>query len=463
MNILVAPNSMKGSLSAPDFAAEIEKGFRNVSPVFNVRKLPIADGGDHTGLVLCEALNAKNYTVNVLDPLGRPIEASLGISGDTAIIEMASASGLRLLAPNELNPEKATTFGTGQLIRRAIELGCTRILLGIGGSATVDGGIGMLDALGFTFFDKEGYKLPGKPVSLDMIERFDYPTDLNSDIEIIIFCDVNNPILGENGAARVFGPQKGADPEMVERLENRLSCWVGFLEKISGINIRNIEGMGAAGGLSSGLVALMNAKLTPGADAIFDFIGLHKHLAWADMVITGEGKTDSQSLSLKGPVALAMKAKQQNKPVIALSGSYEADASKIFDAVFTIVNGPITLEKAMQNSGKLVADTSKQIAGLLLAANPDIRKLHNAYQSIKNNLSIGNLVEAEKIADKIPVEHSLFWYSQGLIFQKRQQWGDALNAFSRALEIDPGLTYAQTNIRMIREIINYTNPSLLDP
>jgi glycerate 2-kinase len=226
MNILVAPNSMKGSLNADEFADAVERGLRKVSPVFNVRTLPIADGGDYTGHVLMNALNAQEITCNVTDPLGRPIRALMGIAGQTAIIEMAAASGMRLLRSDELNPMMASTAGTGEMLRHAVSLGCTTLLLGVGGSATIDGGIGMLGALGFSFYDTEGAALPPVPASLLKVADIHTPADWKPETEIVILYDVNNPLLGPEGAASVFGPQKGADADTVQRLEQGLNHWV---------------------------------------------------------------------------------------------------------------------------------------------------------------------------------------------------------------------------------------------
>jgi glycerate 2-kinase len=463
MNILAAPNSMKGSLSAPDFSIAIENGFRNVSPVFNVRRLPIADGGDYTGPILCDALKAKRIKVSVSDPFGRQIEAEMGIAGETAIIEMASASGLRLLNPLELNPMKATTYGTGQLIKRVIEFGCSKILLGVGGSATVDGGIGILDALGFTFYDINGDPLPGNPESLEKVNDIHFPSKITFGIDIIILCDVNNPMLGENGAASVFGPQKGANKEMVIRLEKGLTNWADVLERISEKEIRNMEGMGAAGGVASALIAMLNARLVEGASAIFDILDLDKHIGWADLIITGEGKIDTQSLALKAPVALASKAKYFDKPVIAMAGAYGLEMEKVFDGVFPIVNGPIPLSEAMQNAMELVIKTSMHVAGLILRSNSDLYKNHLLCESAKKHLMKGEINNAVECIERIDNQTAVYWYLKGLKLQKEQNWGAALNCFLKTLEIDPGYEQAQTSIGIIRNILNFTNPSLLDP
>ena len=463
MNILAAPNSMKGSLNAIDFSIAIEKGIRSISPVFNVRRLPVADGGDFTGPILCDALKAKKITVLVSDPYGRQIEAEMGIAGETAIIEMASASGLRLLNPKELNPMRATTYGTGQLIKKAIELGCSKILLGVGGSATVDGGIGVLEALGFTFSDDQGRMLPGNPSSLEKVNKIHFPSNTISGIDIIILYDVNNIMIGVNGAATVFGPQKGASKDMVIRLESGLRNWADVLERTSGKKIRNIEGMGAAGAVSSAIVALLNAKMVEGASAVFDILDLNKHLEWADLIITGEGKFDAQSLALKAPVALASKAKMFNKPIIALAGAFDMNMEKIFDAVFPVVYGPITLNEAMENAAEFVMATSMQVAGVILRSNTGLYKYHLLCESAKKHLSKGEIMNAVECIDRIDNHTAVYWYLKGLKLQKEQNWGAAINCFTHALDIDMGFEQAHTSIGIIRNILNFTNPSLLDP
>ncbi len=462
MNILVAPNTMKGSLSAAVFSKIIENAFRSVSPVFNIRRLPIADGGDFTGSILNEALGAKVITVSVSGPLMRPVEASFGVAGKTAVIEMASASGMCMLSADELNPEKTTTYGTGQLLNRAIELGCERIILGVGGSATVDGGIGLLDALGYKFFDIMGKKLPGLATSLHAVHTVGLPSETGSTPEIIILCDVNNPLLGNNGAARVFGPQKGADTEMIVRLENGLKNWAGVLESLSGKDLCDLPGMGAAGGISSALVAFYNATPVMGAQYVFDILKLDIHLDWAEWVITGEGRIDAQSLALKGPVALAARAKAAGKPVIALAGSIEGEVNQLFDAAFSIVKGPVSLEASMLNASELVYSTARQIAGLLLRSHPLSQKLHDHYSIIYNCILQNDLKKAHEYLSAIDDGMSVHWYLMGLLHKKEQKWGGALNSFLRTLEIDPGNPYAQSNIDMIKSILSYANPHLSD-
>jgi glycerate 2-kinase len=462
MKILVAPNTMKGSLNANDFAVTVEKAFRTVSPLFQVRAVPIADGGDLTGSILCKAMNARIITVPVSDPLGRTIEAEMGISGEIAIIEMASASGLRLLAPGEPDPWKTTSFGTGQLIKRATELGCEKIYLGLGGSATVDGGIGIMEALGFTFLDENALPVPGLPESLGKIKVVIPPPALKK-VEITLLCDVNNPLLGENGAAHVFAPQKGADDQMVKKLEEGMAAWVKVLEHQTGRNLANTEGSGAAGGVSVPLMAFMNTRLIPGADFIFELLGMDKHLEWADCVITGEGRLDRQSLARKAPVALAMKAHKAGKPVIALAGSYETETNLPFDAIFAIANGPLSPEESKAKASDLVYSASVQIARFFLFSNPHLLKNHDSFNEINKNISENKWEVADARLSELEEDISAHWYLKGLIYMKKQLWGNALNAFQKALEIDPGNLQARLNIEIIRSILNYSNAMHQDP
>ena len=365
MNILVAPNSMKGSLNAFEFADAIEKAFNEVSPLFSVRKLPVADGGDFTGEVLRRAFDAQEIELTVQDPLGRPVRSKYGISGNTAIIEMADASGMKLLSPEELNPLKASSFGTGQLMANAIEKGCTEILLGVGGSATVDGGAGLLEALGFQLFDDDGRLLEGNGKNLELIREMKKPV-IPKNLTVKIISDVDNPLHGTNGAAAVFAPQKGADDEMVKLLEKGLSAWCGLLEKESGKELSAMKGAGAAGGVTVPLVAYFHAQIVPGAGFVLSELNFDEHVQWADLVITGEGKIDSQTLNDKAPKTVADHARKAGKPVLAIAGAIGKEASEAFDGMFSFTNGPVSLDDSIKNSKKLVFDFSVELARLLL-------------------------------------------------------------------------------------------------
>jgi glycerate 2-kinase len=464
MNILIAPNSMKGSLNAAEFADAAEKGLRKASPVFNIRKVPVADGGDSTGPVLMKALAAKQYTVLVQDPLGRPVNATFGIAGETAIIEMAEASGWRLLKPDELNPEQCTSAGTGQLMLAAIERGCKQIILGAGGSATIDGGIGMLKALGFSFSDKEGNDLPGNVQSLSKVLQIKYPVTWPFRIEIIILTDVNNPLLGRNGAARVFGPQKGADQEMTDWFETALTRWAEHLEKISGRNIRDIPGMGAAGGLASGLVALGNAKVVQGADYILELIGIEEHIHWSDCVITGEGRLDRQSINRKAPVVLAEKAKAAGKPVIAVCGTFERRAIGTFDEIIPVCIPPVTLHESMKHAGELVESATRQFGARLIENKSGLKDLHLQLSETEHLIHSGQLKKAEQMISSIDGDLLAgYWYLKGMTDQTLMNWGNAINHYRRCLELDPGHVKAAARIEICRNILNFWNPQQFNP
>ncbi len=353
MNILIAPNSMKGSLSAFDFADAVEKAILDFSPQFKTRKVPVADGGDNTGGVLQRSFNATLKKLKVTGPLGKTVDSKYSVYGNTAIIEMADASGMKLVDLDLLNPFEASTFGTGQLIADAIKNNCTEILLAIGGSATVDGGMGMMEALGFQFFDNTGKQLKGNGFNLGKIKSIVKPEILKN-IAIKIICDVDNPLLGENGAAAVFGPQKGATKEMVVELEKGLKNWSEIIQIETGKEIAGITGAGAAGGISVPLIAFFNAEIVQGADFVLSRLQFEKHVQWADLVITGEGKIDSQTLNNKAPFAVAKMAQRFNKPVYAFAGIAEKENLMVFDGIFSLVNQSVSRENAILNAKELL-------------------------------------------------------------------------------------------------------------
>ncbi|MFV0590997.1 MAG: glycerate kinase [Draconibacterium sp.] len=361
MKILIAPNSMKGSLNAFDFADILEKAFVQVSPDFEVCKVPVADGGDYTGEVLAKHLKAGEVPLDVTGPLGERIQSKYAMAGKTAIIEMADASGMKLVNRSALNPLKASSYGTGELIADAIRKGCTEIYLAIGGSATVDGGVGMLEALGFRFLDKNRNLLKANGGILNKMAAIEEPV-VKPDISVRIICDVDNPLLGTNGAANVFGPQKGATPEMVYELEKGLTHWADILEKICGQNIRMKEGAGAAGGISLPLMAFFDAEIVPGADFVLEQLRLKEEIQWADVVITGEGKIDVQTLNNKAPFAVAKMAHMFGKPVFAIGGKTEKEASKAFDGIYSLVNGAMSLDDAMCNASDLLFNFGLEFA-----------------------------------------------------------------------------------------------------
>lgn len=464
MNILIAPNSMKGSLDGRAFAEAIAGGFRRASPVFNLRLVPIADGGDHTGELLREVMGAREYREVVADPLGRPVEACYGIAGQTAVIAMSEASGLRLLKEEELCPGEASSYGTGQLIGAALDRGCREILLGLGGSATIDGGIGLLSALGFAFYDQKGVLLPALPASLRRVAHIRTPEGRLSGVSFVLLADVPNFLLGGEGAAATFGPQKGAGPVMVRELEAGLAHWVSLLEALSGLPLRDLPGMGAAGGVASGLVALCGARLMRGADFLFDLLKIDQHLAWADWVITGEGCCDTRGNAGKAPGRLAARAALARKPVTALTGSFDTTATLDYAGVFSLCNGPDTLRDLMTHAARHAGETAFQLARLLLHSFPEAAQHHSLLTQAGQAFEHHNPDAALSLLRQEPLDQlAATWFLRGSVFQKLQKWGDAINCYARCLELDPRHQKAETGLAMVRQILSFRNPDLLNP
>lgn len=372
--ITVAVDSFKGSLSSREVADAFEAGFKSQFPQCEVIKVSIADGGEGTVDALVETLNGELVKVLVADPLGRTISAQYGIidNGRTAVMEMSAASGLPLIAPTERNPLRTSTYGTGEMIVDAIERGCRKFLVGIGGSATNDGGTGMLRALGFRFLDAEGNELIGGGEILERIDQIDDSAahvEL-ADCEFIVACDVTNPLYGPEGAAYVFAPQKGADAAMVERLDQGLRNYARAIERFNGVQVDAIAGAGAAGGLGGGFKALLGARLERGIDMVLSAMQFSKIIAGSDLVITGEGRIDRQTTMGKAPSGVLREATAQGIPTIAIGGAVQPCAElneSGFAAVLPVVAGPVTLEVAMQRDTAIenVRRTATQIARIL--------------------------------------------------------------------------------------------------
>ena len=355
--IVIASDSFKGSLSSAEVAACGERAVHRLFPDCKVVQLPVADGGEGTAETLTAALGGQSVTAIVHDPLGRVITARYGwiAQEQTALIEMAAASGLPLLPLEERNPWLTSTYGTGELIRNALERGCHKFLIAIGGSATNDGGMGLLQALGFRFLDAEGKELPGCGGSLQQIQQIDSSgvlVDL-AQCQFTVACDVTNPFYSPTGAAYVFAPQKGADAEMVEALDQGLRHFAQLIHTTQGIAIDQLAGAGAAGGLGGGLVAFLNARLTPGIEMVLDALRFDTQITGADLIITGEGKLDAQTCMGKTPLGILRRAQQQGIPVVALGGAVEASEALNqcgFLAVFPILPYPTSLTEAMDSS-----------------------------------------------------------------------------------------------------------------
>jgi glycerate 2-kinase len=372
MNILIAPGAFKQSLSANQAADCIARGLKQALPDANLTLFPIADGGNGT-LDAWLTQGGTRHTITVHDPLMHPIQADYGIlpDGKTAVIEMALASGMELLTTAELNPLKATTYGTGELLRHALDNGARRFIIGMGGSATVDGASGALRALGIRLLDKSGAEIPHGGGGLSQLATIDV-SNLDSrwqECEIIIASDVENLLLGEQGAAAVFGPQKGATPEHVKILDEYLSHFADVIADQQGHDIRNLVGGGAAGGLSAGLIAFLGGRIESGIDLLLAHNNFVERLKDADLVITGEGQMDEQTIHGKGPIGVARLAKEHRVPTIALVGGLNVHDSILHEngiqAAFSIVDKPMSLTDALANAHVLLERAALRIGYIL--------------------------------------------------------------------------------------------------
>lgn len=357
MHILVAPNAFKNSLDAYKAAAAIAKGLLRSRLKCTIKCFPVADGGDGTAYLLGQQLKASYFSIPVRDPLGRNIQAGIGIAlnGTTALIELADASGLRLLSAGRYDPLRGTTYGTGQLIQEALEANVSTIIIGLGGSATVDGGTGILRALGLRLQDEQGedLKYPGDFKRLHSYSTaFMDPRILEK--KIIILSDVANPLLGPNGAARVFGPQKGAGEADIPVLEEGLEQWAKLVHQSTGKDISAIPYGGAAGGVAAGLYGVLNAELKNGIEFFMDATKFDEELSHANLVITGEGSLDLQTLEGKGPYGVAMRARKYGVPVIGMAGKLDTDnlteLKKYFDSLICINDKNATEEEMIANT-----------------------------------------------------------------------------------------------------------------
>jgi glycerate kinase len=355
MKTVIAIDSFKGSLSSFELGEAIKKGINKVYINAEVENIPIADGGEGTVEALVDGTGGEFIDIKVNDPLMRLITARYGITGDgIAIIEMAAASGLPLLHASERNPEKTTTYGTGELIKDAIKKGCREFIIGIGGSATNDAGLGMMQALGYKFLDNEGKELGMGGEIMIKVSEIDSSGAIPELVEckFLVACDVDNPFYGSRGAAHVYGRQKGADDIIINSLDNGLKMLAGTIKEKLGKDIAELPGAGAAGGLGGGFVAFLDGKLQPGIDIILREVKLEKTIQEADFVITGEGKIDFQSIMGKAPIGVSKLCKKYGIPVIAIAGCVADDANIThnhgIDALFSTINYPISLDKAME-------------------------------------------------------------------------------------------------------------------
>ncbi|MBN1490227.1 MAG: glycerate kinase [Phycisphaerae bacterium] len=375
MKIVLAPDSFKESLTAAAVCEAIAEGLRSVLPDAVIDKCPVADGGEGTVDALVAATGGAFESTEVAGPLGEPVVARWGMLGDasaTAVLEMAAASGLAMVPPAKRDPLKTTTFGTGQLIRAAMDRGAKRLVVGIGGSATTDGGMGCAQAFGIRFLDADGRALADRAGGADLarIERIDV-SGLDpriGEVEILVACDVDNPLCGPRGAAAVYGPQKGATPEAVRQLDANLAHLAGVVQRDLGIDIRSFPGAGAAGGLGAGLVGFLNGVIRPGIEIVIEAVRLAERLVGADLLITGEGRLDRQSVMGKVIAGVGGAARRAEVPAIALVGSVGEGAGEtlaVLDAYVSIVNRPMPLDEALSDAAALLRDTAAQVGRLL--------------------------------------------------------------------------------------------------
>lgn len=373
MKIIIAPDSFKESLTSLEVASAVEAGFKEVFPEATYQKLPIADGGEGTVESLVLATNGKITKAKVIGPLGNEVDSFYGVCGDkkTVVIEMAASSGLDLVPRDKRNPLITTTYGTGELIKLALDAGYRKFIIGVGGSATNDAGVGMLQALGVRLLDGELKDIGFGGASLANLSKIDV-SGLDSRIfesTIEVACDVNNPLTGPNGASAIFGPQKGATPDMVKLLDSCLAHFAKIVKKDLGKEIDEQPGAGAAGGIGAALKGFLDAKLLPGVEIIIEQTKFRDLVKDATLVITGEGRIDGQSIFGKAPVGIAKVALEQNVPVIGIAGSLGSDVEVVkehgIDAVFSVVNSPCSLQEALDNAQENVRLTAKNIAVVL--------------------------------------------------------------------------------------------------
>ena len=368
MKILIAPQAFKGSISAVDAAAAMREGVLRVLPDAEVSAVAVADGGDGTLETLVEGSGGEIHRIEVTGPLGERRAAEWGAMGDgtTAVIEMARTSGLALVPDAERNPLVTTTFGLGEAILHAVNAGFRRFIVGIGGSATNDAGAGMAQALGVRLLDSNGRNLEFGGAALSRLAHIE-TSGLNDTVRscaFLVACDVNNPLTGPTGASAIYGPQKGATPEMIERLDAALLHFAEVVKRDIGVEINDVPGSGAAGGLGGGMIAFTNGELRAGVDIVLDTVRLDDYLPGCDLVITGEGSMDHSTIYNKAPVGVAERAKDLGIPVVGISGSLGAGFQDVhehgIDALAAITPGPMTLDEASERAAELIASASEQ-------------------------------------------------------------------------------------------------------
>ena len=376
MRLIIAPDKFKGSMSAREAAVMIAEGVKTVYPGADIIMLPLSDGGEGLVDTLVSGKNGIFQESIVTGPLGKKVKARWGLvdQGKTAVIEMAEASGLALVPEELRNPSLTTTYGTGELIKAALDKECSRLIIGIGGSATNDGGAGMARALGAIFKDNEGCELKEGGAELLNLEQIDISQidGRIKNVKFVVASDVDNPLTGPQGASFIYGPQKGATLQMAELLDQALSRFAAVVKKDLGCDLTKVKGAGAAGGLGAGLIAFLGAELQPGLDLVLDQLKFNSLMHGCSLVITGEGKLDQQSLHGKVPVGVARRARKFKVPILALTGTLLADPPELhkagITAAFAIADGPLTVEESIKRGPELLKRKTEELMHLWKAA-----------------------------------------------------------------------------------------------
>lgn len=374
MRVVIAPQSLKGSLSAIEVGQAIARGVRAVYSTAEIDIVPVADGGEGTVQALIDATGGEVIQRMVTGPLGEPVHAFFGVLGDgrTAVIEMAACAGLPLVPVKRRDPRVTTTYGVGELIVAALERECCHFIIGIGGSATNDGGAGMVQALGATLLDKQGAAIALGGAALATLSHIslEHMDSRLRQCTIEVACDVTNPLCGPSGASTIYGPQKGATPTIVRQLDDALTHYASIIERDLGLSVEHIPGAGAAGGMGAGLLAFLHATLRPGAEIVLDAVQLAQRLEGANLVITAEGQIDEQTAYGKSVAAVARLAKRDNIPVLALAGSLRGHYQSVYelgvDALITLPSYPMTLAYAMENAATLTSDAVERALRILV-------------------------------------------------------------------------------------------------
>lgn len=460
MNILIAPNAMKGSLSAFEMADAIEAGLQKAG-LFDITKLPVADGGDGTARVLANVLGASFVHCTVLDPLLREIDSGFYLDDkNVAIIEMADASGMKLLAANELLPLKTSSFGTGQLVKLASEHGAKTIWLCVGGSATVDAGMGALMALGVKFFSSDGELTLGNGESMVKVDSFDAlaANKLLQAVSIKIISDVKNPLLGENGAVAVFAPQKGASYQQLKVLEKGMLLFAKTISQQTGCSISALEGGGAAGGIAAAFAALFNAQIVDGAQFVLEKTGFYDLALHADLIITGEGKVDNSTLMGKAPGAILAFGTVIDKPVYVICGINSLSVPNRFKQIVLITSKIENLKETMSKAFENVVK-SAFVLGENLKVDIDY---NHALAAFENNEIEKSLLMVDQLIELDKMNTDLLLLKAKIKF-KQQNWRETLNLLNAILEVDANNELALNYKKMVMDILVFWNKDNYNP